>query len=662
MSLLLFPARHVFISPRSSEPQMNQVNRDRATITRKPWIGDVIAAYEKNLNTDCQRQVHQKMVLFASLIILLYFGWSFLPLAAALIWAWFSDKSLVPLVVGSVAVSWSLFCYYVFKAWWKNFYHVDDKISVSRSDVPSLFQLIDEVCVKWEDAKVDKVIFTEGHGAWAVFGRTERWYGGARERFIKLGVLTLYSLSVQDLKAVLAHEAHHLFADNQNGVALGHFAYTIAWSTRWAPLYWPVKIPLRVLERHLIALMYVRSKRSEKAADAYEVETCGPREVAISLLRFYAAEDEFRKAGPEVERGFWLQEESQINRRTRVYEHFIRNLFNERTKLTRRMKRQLGEIVAIDDIHPSLRNRIESALGPQSDQQLEELVMAASEPIDKRARVLLGYSLMRVTRTLDKQQWAKWKSHWKAFNEHHLRLRQRLVPAKEVTTVQQAKDYYNTVSAISGEYIARPWLDKAMQFSPQDTRAKYLLAHFNLEHADVRGQAAAVNSLHALANGPSIISAEASLNDLSSYYRKVGDQKQLEEIGRRQSRLEARKYKLYYEKQPTIFGKYSPVPLDGSISFEKCLKLEQLDKVVSAVYVARKHLNLCNETQYFVLALRFHPLKKLTETSRNKFIKSFTKQIGADLKVQRAEFHVVDRSTLVGLKVRWYGTRLWPVS
>ena len=175
-------------------------------------------------------------------------------------------------------------------------------------------------------------------------------------------------------------------------------------------------------------------------------------------------------------------------------------------------------------------------------------------------------------------------------------------------------------------------------------------------------QAAAVNSLHALANGPSIISAEASLNDLSSYYRTVGDQKQLEEVGRRQSQLEVRKCKLHYEKQPTIFGKYSPVPLDGSISFEKCLDLDQCEGGVSAIYVARKHLSLCNETQYFVLALRFHPLRKLTEKSRDRVIKSVTKQIVADLKMQRAEFHVVDRSTLVGLKVRWYGTKLWPVS
>lgn len=104
----LFGTRHLLIAPLSSEPQMDQANQDRATLTRKPWIGDVIAAYEKNLPADCQRQLHRKIVLFASLIILLYFGWSLLPLAVAVIWARISDNPLVPLVVATFAICWSL--------------------------------------------------------------------------------------------------------------------------------------------------------------------------------------------------------------------------------------------------------------------------------------------------------------------------------------------------------------------------------------------------------------------------------------------------------------------------------------------------------------------------------------------------------------------------
>jgi len=122
--------------------------------------------------------------------------------------------------------------------------------------------------------------------------------------------------------------------------------------------------------------------------------------------------------------------------------------------------------------------------------------------------------------------------------------------------------------------------------------------------------------------------------------------------------LEARQHKLHYEKQPTLFGKYSPVALDGSVSFDKCVKLEQWDRVVSAIYVAHKYLSQCDETRYFVFALRFNPFRKFTEKSRQKVIESYMKQIGSDMKIQRAEFNVVDRSTLVGLKVRWYGTRL----
>ena len=641
--------------------------RDRTNPKREPWFGDLIAAYEEKFPADGDRQVNRQMVWVASLIIVLYFGWSLLLVTLVCIcWLVWSPSGwplgmLFGLPLGPIclAFGWILFVYLIFKAWWKNFHDIDEENAVSRSDAPVLFQLIDEVCLKLGEGKVDKVIIGEGHGAWAVFGRYRHWYGGGREKHIKLGVLTLSSLSEQEIKATIAHEAHHLFGDNQTGVALGYFAYSLAWNARWSPLGLPVRTMIRPLERHLLALMFVRSRQCEKAADAFETEVCEPRTCAISLLRLYAFETEYLKAGPETQPGFWLQDECDVKNTYRLYDGFIQKLYQEdRSKLERRMKKQLKAIVAIDDIHPSLRNRVESVLGTQSEQELDQLVADALQPVNDKARQLLGGCLPGIVDELYEKQWKSSESTWKAYNAHYLRLKKRLVPVDDVKTVQHAMDHYKVTTANSGEAIARPWLEKAIQFTPKDSRAQYLLARYDLEHGDAQLQTVAAQSLHALADGPSCVAAEQSLEDLSYYYRAIGDHQRLEQVGRQKSQLEARQQKLHFEKQPTRFGSYSSVPLDGSVSFDKCVKLEKQEPAVAAIYVARKRLSQCSETKYFVFALRFHPFKKLTEASRRKVMDSYLKQIDADMKIQRVTFHVVDRSSLTGLKVRWYGTRL----
>ena len=625
---------------------------------RKPWIGDLIAAYEKQFPVGSDRQLKRRMVLVSSLIMLLHVGWSLVPLALMGVGACQSDSSSSPFAFLGLIVIWATCGFAFYKSWGRLDYNVDDKISVSRADAPALFEMIDEVSLKLGDGKVDSVIIGESHGAWAVFGRHRRWYGGGRKSYIKLALLTFFSLSERDMKATIAHEAHHLFGDNQSGLAFCYLAYHMAWSARWAPLWIPVRIPIRILERHLVALLCVRSKHCEIGADAFETTVCEPRDCALSLIKFYATGAEGRLAGPETKPGFWLQKESSVKDIYGVRERFIQDLYKERTAFQHRMQKQLKEIVAINDIHPSLESRITSALGIQTDEQLEELIETALQPIDQEATLLLGDSLRRVTDARNEQQWKEWTPTWKAFQEHHQRLQRRLVPAEEVTTLQQAKDHYNVVADTVGEPAALPWLEKAILLSPDDNRAKYLLARYNINHGGVELQRASAQSLHELANCSSFIVSEASLKELSTYYRNIGHHQKLETVGRFQSELETRQYKLHYEKQPDFLGKYLPVELDGVVSFDKCLKLEKWNEVVSAIYVARKQLTQCDETQYFVFALRFHPFRKLTEKSRRKVMAGFAKQIDADMEIQRAPFHVVDRSSWVGLKVCWYGTKL----
>ena len=130
---------------------MNQLfpAHDRTSSKRKPWVGDLIAAYDKQFPFGSDRQLKRRMVLVASSIMLLHVGWSLVPLVIVGILWFLLGSMLLPFV--SVTLLWSLLSFFYFKGWWKSYHDVDDKISVTRADAPALFEMIDEVCLKLGD-------------------------------------------------------------------------------------------------------------------------------------------------------------------------------------------------------------------------------------------------------------------------------------------------------------------------------------------------------------------------------------------------------------------------------------------------------------------------------------------------------------------------------
>jgi len=638
---------------------MNQAHQhiNRTNAKAKPWLGDDIVRAEAKYSPELERQLIKRQLLLATLISILFVGWS-LVLLTGIVWA-LSYVAFSAITIYSALCLWVSGYVYCLIRWWNNFHAVDDEFSVTRNDAPALFELIDEISLKLGDGKIDKVILGDNFSAFAITGRHKHWWGGQKKMHIQLDLMLFHALTEKDIKTIIAHEVHHLLGDNRSGEVFVYFARCFAWFARQHIAWWPVENQIGVFEREICALQFVRAKFTEKAADNFEVDACSPRESAIAFLKGYSIGTELKCAGPYQKPGFFLESETPPEDRVGLEVQFLKALLSDRVKLKKRMKRQLNGIVGVSDIHPPLKHRVLTGFDVSQDTRLDELVDAALASCQENScEHLLGDSLQRITKEKNEFKWKKWCKNWKTFFENHQRLKKELVPPAEVATTTQAWAHYYSVKESSGEANAQRWLKEVLKLSPSNLRATSLAAIFDLQDEALSNKNAAVATLHRLATESSPSVAEDSLNKLSIWYRGTGDHQKLWNVERDLALLEPKKKLLSSEKQPSFFGKYFSPLTEGDVLFERYQQVPEWQKHVKAIYVAQKEITHCTETRYLVFALQFRALSDLSEKVTKGIINSYRYQISNRLAFQNISFDVVNRRSMVGLRVRCQGIKV----
>ena len=270
---------------------------------------------------------------------------------------------------------------------------------------PKLFAVIRGVASATKQAPPDEVYLVSDVNAWV--GQRGGVVGAGGHRVMGLGLPLLQTLTVSELRAVLAHEFGHYHGGDTK---LGRFVY----QTRAAigrtlgnlgehgsilqlPFLWYGRLFLRV--SHAV------SRRQELAADQLAAEVAGARPLAEGLKKIHAMAPAFGY--------YWSNEVTPVLRAGFVpplgagFQRFVSGEIGQKA-LTAARERSTTETGDVFDTHPPLRERLQALDGlapgatPVDDhpavllltdsQKLEPALIAALAPPDAKRMAPIAWS------------------------------------------------------------------------------------------------------------------------------------------------------------------------------------------------------------------------------------------------------------------------------
>ncbi|MGC4115535.1 MAG: M48 family metalloprotease [Myxococcales bacterium] len=156
------------------------------------------------------------------------------------------------------------------------------------TDLPQLFALVDSVAKSMRTRSVNRIFLTEAPNA-CVFERGGFLFLVGTRRYLVIGVPLLYSLSEDELRAVLAHEFGH-FAHLHTAFSrmVGRFLRSLlslhaGIESKLSPLYWSTAFSVLVMES--IYLPWMRSEEFEADRDSGRVVGSNHAVAALRKLR-----------------------------------------------------------------------------------------------------------------------------------------------------------------------------------------------------------------------------------------------------------------------------------------------------------------------------------------------------------------------------------------
>jgi Zn-dependent protease with chaperone function len=394
------------------------------------------------------------------------------------------------LLLGKLAIPVFVVIGAILRALWVTF-PPPTGVPLLRRDVPELFGLIDELTASLDTPRFHHVLLTDDFNA-AVSQRPRLGPVGWYENWLMIGLPMLESLSLEEFRAVLAHEMGHL--SRAHG-SFGSWIYRIrmAWMRLMSQLESTHRIGYRIFNWFLSrwapyfnAYSFVLAREQEYEADRQaarltSAELMGRALVAISLH------------GARIDRSFW----PRIARRTVELDHPPTGVFSELREAARAhlpvedarrwLAMALHRKAATDDTHPSLTDRL-AALNVDPSGPAAH----APAPGSCAADALLGSARA----SLSDQVESNWRDYvasgWRAKHHADQKSQTRLAElvSKALTaplTVSEASERAQLTLRLHGSDAAITSLQDVLARDPEHAEANFTLGEILLEHEDATG-------------------------------------------------------------------------------------------------------------------------------------------------------------------------------
>jgi hypothetical protein len=368
-------------------------------------------------------------------------------------------------------------------------------LELSRSQVPQLFALVDELTAKLQAPNFDNILLIREFTAGVVqvprlgiFG----WY----ENYLLLGLPLMQSLSLEQLKAVLAHELGHL-SGNHSRFSGWIYRIRMTWMQIYHRLhqdnlhgadflfkyfsdwYWPF----------FNAYSFPLARIDEYEADRCSSQLTGATNIAEALIN---AEIKAHF----LENYFWSDIQKQVEYQpdppSNTYSLMLDILHTPiaQEDAERWLEKALAEKTNYTDTHPCLSDRLKS-LGYQIT--LSETLPPTPTNQITAAEQLLGNTLLSQFAAQFDQDWqtaasTSWRQNYAYLQETKGKLQALEQQAKTQTLSEQEaweRAYYTL--KLQGDEAALPLLQDVLKIQPDNAVANYTIGQVFLRKADVSG-------------------------------------------------------------------------------------------------------------------------------------------------------------------------------
>lgn len=404
-------------------------------------------------------------------------------------------------------------------------------VEARQEEYTKLFEMIHEIAGKAGGIHFHKVLISDDFNA-AVCQR-RLFIIGPRRRFLLLGLPLMDSLAPEELRAVIAHEFHHL-SPSHTRAARWIYGVRSRWEMAAEALSRDQAIGARFFQKfvhwvwpQIHARIAILQRQMEYECDAFSSEVTHPITVGNALLRNHFADS-------RVGEKFW----NRIERRSQSDAEPPKSVFHELEQFlkdpvdsgeyARWLEKALKFVEGTSDSHPTLKRRLDAVGASYSPYDLPLLKERASE-------FYLGLpAVERIRNELNRLWFEAVQCEWSQTYQGCVNLQESISNPQGPQNTRDTK--WNTLVlkvAKEGFSTMKPELFSWISEHPDDTEAKYLIGSDLVSSGDVSG----VPLLEEVIRYRADLSLDC-FGLLEQYYQSQGDIAAAREIRRRSDQFE----------------------------------------------------------------------------------------------------------------------------
>ncbi|MEG3863226.1 M48 family metalloprotease [Microcoleus sp. herbarium12] len=381
----------------------------------------------------------------------------------------------------------------IVRSLWVTFPHPQG-LKLSRDRVPHLFAMVDELTAKLEAPRFHNILLNREFNA-AVVQVPRLGIFGWQKNYLLLGLPLMQSLSLEQFKAVLAHELGHL-SGNHSRFAGWIYRIRKTWLQIYERLYQSEQHGASMLFNSFLewywpsfnAYSFTLARMDEYEADRCAAQLAGVRHAAEALINV-------KIKARFLESSFWSDIQKQVAEQVdppdNAYSSMLTFLHGAIAEAQTNLwlEQALAEKTDNADTHPCLSDRLKSLgyLRTRSPKLLQSVTIQTSA-----AEHLLGNSLQQFATQFDRD-WKEaastpWRQQYAYLQEIQSKL-QALEQKAQVQTLDEREAWeraHYTLEVRGGE-AAVPLLQDVLQTHPDCAEANYSLGQILLQKDDAAG-------------------------------------------------------------------------------------------------------------------------------------------------------------------------------
>ncbi len=470
---------------------------------------------------------------------------------------------------------------------------------------PKLFKLVEALRKHLQAPHFHEILLTGEHNAGVVQMPRLGMFGWHRN-YLVLGLPLLQGVSVEEFRAILAHEFAHLSGSHGK-----HGAWIYRLRRTWEQIVGQMQARQQggglVLGKFLgwfwprfNARAFVLSRVQEYEADALAARVTTPVALAMGLIRTQV-------------QGRWLEEKfwPEVYGRVKAEAAPPMTLFSELgTRIgglhalpeTSRWLTQAYHLETNNaDTHPCLKDRLKALRGlpPEFYTQMPPAVLPPPLEVDA-AEVLLGAGVAPMAQEIN-QRWQK--AVGPGWQEQH-RTAQKLatelaeVEAKGEESLEALWKRVEIILQRDGDEAAQELVGKVLELEPKHAEANFVRGRFLLAQEDEAGVAHLERAMQLDA-----FATQAGCDLLYGYYTRNGRREMLKPLEQRSDAYQEQLAKANAERATATAKETYTSPLLTPEQHAHVVAVMQAQRDIAAVHVARKLVQYFPQRPMFVLAL-----------------------------------------------------------